>query len=361
MRKIQPTNNNNSIRIRFEFNGNKFNLSALGRWDNRLDLAKAELLAATIEQDIKLGNFDSTLEKYIGKSHQVENVKKIDILELWDKWVDQLQLSEPTRENHYRLLRNKIIKCGNIESNLWFVEITKDLVPSGYNLNLKMLQSCFDWGIKEKLIAVNPYLKLKLKKLPAKVKTKPLTLEQVNLILEGFESRYPYYRDIAEFLFLTGTRTSEAIGLQWKRIDFVLGTVTIADTLATFRHTREKCRKPTKTNSTAILPMSKKLRTLLEKVRENSTNIQPDELVFPRKGKPINRDTYYRAWIRVLESVGVPKVKAYCSRATFASHALEAGLTSSQVGAFLGHADGTMVDRVYGSDLKIIKLPDFDY
>jgi integrase len=219
-----------------------------------------------------------------------------------------------------------------------------------------MLKNCLDWAVTQELAESNPFSGIKIKRSGKPSKTKPFTLAQIRQILDGFTAIAPTYRPIATFLFLTGARTSEAIGIQWRRIDFEGGQITIADTLTTVKYQRLPIRKSTKTGAVTVLPMSSNLRQLLESLPIGES----DDLVFTHKSKPIRRELYGRAWKKVLVSVGIPHQKMYSTRHTFASQALDIGLTSSQVAEFLGHSDTSMVDKNYGSSINVVPLPNFD-
>jgi integrase len=365
--KINCSNNNGSIRIRFDFEGKKHNIAGLGSWANRLDRAKAELLAATIERDILLGNFDATLDRYLrpmAVSKPVEPAKvpapkSHTLLKVWDSWVATLDLSEQTKAEHYSTVRRHILRTKPaplLGSTAWLIESTVHLSAYSFNLRLRMLGNCLDWAIDAGLTQSNPFRKIKRKKSPRINKTRPLTLEQVRQVLNGFNAIAPTYRPFAEFLFSTGVRTSEGVGLQWKRIDLEAGTVTIADTLTQMKYQTTKVRKPTKTSSVTTLPMSTNLRKLLESLPRG----EPDDLIFTHNGKPISRQLYHRAWTKVLVDVGIPHQKPYSSRHTFCSQALDMGLTPSQVAEFLGHSNSSMVERNYGSAINVVPLPNFD-
>jgi integrase len=357
--RIQPTNNNASLRIRFTLEGSIYNIAGLGKADKRIARAKAELAAALIERDIELGAFDTTLAKYLPQE-PVKPAKPKKLLELWDVWVGTLGLSQQTKADHYRTTRNMILRvkpAPGSDSVDWFVKDGAHLSAFSFNLRKRFIGNCLEWAIGQKLVTENPFRTIKSKKTTKRNKTKPLALEQVRQILEGFKLHYPDYVEFSTFLFLTGCRISEAIGLQWKRVDFEADTVTIADSLAKVNYQKEKVRKSTKTDTITVLTMSKNLRALLLTLPKG----KPDELVFKYPdGEAIALRRYYYAWTRLLKTLGIPHTKAYSSRHTFTSHALASGLDSSKVAQFLGHTDSSMVDRNYGSSINTPQLPDID-
>jgi integrase len=362
--KILPKDNNGSIRIRFKIGGQTHNISNLGRSDNRIASAKAELIAATIEKDIELGDFDPTLARYLSGIAINMPAKKTPapmmLLEVWDLWVDTLALSEQTKSDHYKTTRGMIKRTKpspSTDSAEWFLKGGAHLSPFSYNLRKRFIRSCLDWAIEQGMVSENPFRTIKSKKSAKRNKTKPLALEQVRQILAELKIDHPEYHAFSTFLFLTGCRTSEGIGIQWKRIDFDRGELTIADTLAQVNYQKELVRKQTKTGAVTTVIMSAGLENLLRSIPRG----KPDDLVFPGiDGEPIARMGYYKTWRKVLAKLDIPYVKPYVSRHSFASLALDSGLDASKVASFLGHTDSSMVDKNYGSAMKPATLPTFD-
>ncbi len=78
---------------------------------------------------------------------------------------------------------------------------------------------------------------------------KPFSAEEIRAIFNWFENHkyYSYYADYVKFLFLTGTRTIEAIGLQWKHVDFDRNLMFIYESLGRDRgSSAQRTRKTTK-------------------------------------------------------------------------------------------------------------------
>ncbi len=73
---------------------------------------------------------------------------------------------------------------------------------------------------------------------------KPFSQEEIKAIIQGFEQDkyYSHYVEFVEFLFGTGCRTGEAIGLCWKHLNEDCSTVWIGESLS------RGIRKATKTN-----------------------------------------------------------------------------------------------------------------
>lgn len=362
MRKINPINNNGSIRIRFTYQGKRYNLSTSGSYFNNRDLAKASLIAAQIQLDIDDGIFDFTLSKYlmVKPNQDIQSNKPVNLLESWDMWVDSLELSEETKAGHYhqcRLLITKAKPNTTIEEYEWFSEVTGDISAYTFNKRLSYLTSFGKWAMSEGLIDHNPYTKIKRKRdVKVKDKVKPFSLDEIKLIVKGFDEIYPIYTPFVSFLFLTGVRTSEAIGLQWKRIDLDRGEITIADSLPR-KATGEIKRDKTKSGKITVLPMSETLRNLLLSIPK----CNPDDLVFRgNDGGAINRDSFRTAWKKVLKLKDIDYRTQYTSRHSLASHGIDQGMTLAEIAYILGHSDITMVSKTYGHLINRPNLPNID-
>jgi integrase len=360
MKRIQPSNNNGNIRIRFSHQGKRHNINPGGRFHNRLDFARASMIAASIELDIAAGYFDTTLGKYRQGDKLIPGNKPrktIQLIKTWDEWVETLGLSEETKADHYEMVRRMIQGAlPTIDDAEWFVKSGSILAPSTYNKRLGYLRRCSKWSMSKGLTESNPYSDIKPMKV-IKVPVKPFTADEIKRIMEGFRESHPTYVGFIGFMFLTGCRTAEAIGLQWKRIDFDRGEVTIADSLPKPRGSKTRQRKETKTGSNTVLKMNDGLRVLLETIKRGG----PDELIFKSpKGSHVDHANFRTAWVTVLKSKGIEYRKPYTSRHSLASHAIDQGLSLPEVAYILGHTDTRMVMTTYGHMINRPDLPDLN-
>ena len=71
-RPINPLNDRGAIRLQFSVKGKRYSLYTGGRWDNDDDRRRGEVLAKQIEGDIRLGIFDTTLQRYGGGLRQIQ-------------------------------------------------------------------------------------------------------------------------------------------------------------------------------------------------------------------------------------------------------------------------------------------------
>lgn len=300
------------------------------------------------------------LQKLLGQLSQhlqSEPEKNPPLLEIWDLWVESLDLPGETKAGHYDYFRRQIVKAGNplAADKTWFMDNT--LAPKTHNTRLWLLKSVAAWAVAEGLLSNNPWLKVKPRKATKEI-VKPFSQGEATRIIAGFEEIYPAWTPFAKFLFLSGCRISEAIGLQWKHIDFERGEICICESLSRQPGKNyERVRKGTKTGSVRYLKINAELAKLLEKV--SPARKHSEELVFknPTATNHIDCHNFRRRWKKVLDSVKVPYRCPHVVRHSFASHAIEQGISLTGVSYLLGHSDTRMVCRTYAHLINRPSLP----
>jgi integrase len=281
------------------------------------------------------------------------------LLETWDAWIVELNLPPQTKAGHYDYLRCQIAKAGNplSDATAWFTA-NNSLAPSTYNRRLWLLNKMSNWAVAEGLLSVNPWLKIKPRRTKKEV-VKPFSREEATRIIAGFQENYPAWVPFTKFLFLSGCRMSEAIGLLWKHVDFGRGEICICESLPLLinGNGHERARKDTKTGSVRFLKINAELTGLLELIKPASA--KPDELIFknPTQTNHIDSHNFRNRWIKVLEQAGIPYRRPHIIRHSFASHAIDQGIPLTGVAYLLGHSDTRMVSQVYGHMINCPSLP----
>ena len=175
------------------------------------------------------GCFDTTLERYKPSqlqrqpetvSHTKPHMRQTTerILEVWGRWVSTLELSEQTKADHYEMIRRMLVKANSkLDDTTWLTSST--LAPSTYNKRLSYVKRCFKWAVETGLTTTNPYALLKTRQ-DVRKPVKPFTEDELQRIVQGFDTYAPHYTHFIKFLILTGVRLSEAIGLRWEHVDF---------------------------------------------------------------------------------------------------------------------------------------------
>jgi integrase len=172
----------------------------------------------------------------------------------------------------------------------------------------------------------------------------PFTREEMISIIQGFENDpyYTHYTPFVKFLFLTGYRTSEAIGLCWKHIAQDLSFIWFVEAVV------EGYRKDTKTKRKRKFPCNESLQSLLDSI--HLEEIHPDAPIFPSpKGKLIDSHNFLnRAWTKVLEKQGIRYRCQYQTRHTFITNCIEQGIPIPQIARWVGNSPEVILRHYAG-------------
>ncbi len=351
------------LRLRWSFAGKRFCLY-LGLPDNKLNRTAAESKARQIELDMASDNFDPSLKKY--KSEEQVARLRLTAVELFDRFKHHKGkgLYKRSLEKYNSILgyfgeyfkdrasdRVNVVLAENFTT--W---LGTKLAPRTIKERLTLINACWEWGIKEGLVEDNPWVEVVSRlKIPPKQQCKPFSTEEIQLIVKGFrESRYyKPYADFVEFLFGTGCRIGEAIGLRWGHVTPNCDSVWIGESFS------RGVRKPTKTNRARTVTLTDRLQQML-KERRGESHRDPEDLVFTTpNGLPLDDHNFRnRAWKRVLTEINIDYRKPYNTRHTLISHALDKGMNPVVVAQITGHDVATLYENYAGSVASRPRLPD---
>lgn len=170
----------------------------------------------------------------------------------------------------------------------------------------------------------------------------PFSPSEIKSILQYSDEQT---RNLFQFAFFSGLRTSELIALEWGDVDFQRGVVRVQ---------RASVRKIVKTPKTISGERDVKLLTpALEALNSQMIfTFSAEGRVFhnPKTNSPWETDGQIRktAWIPILQSANVTYRNPYQTRHTYASMLLSAGEDPMWVAHQMGHADWGMIRKTYG-------------
>src|SRR5713101_4721275 len=123
-------------------------------------------------------------------------------------------------------------------------------------------------------------------------------------------------RTVVSIGVLTGLRIGEILGLRWKRVDLLRGTIEVAETYSSGEFGSPKTR-----SSNRVIPISDYLRALLESHRVGTKSIAPNGLVFcTPSGTPLNqKNIYNRVLAPACDRIKQPRVSWHSFRHTHAT------------------------------------------
>lgn len=283
--------------------------------------------------------------------------RAITIKEYLDGWLKQIsdQLKTSTWNDYRKTINNHLIPAfGHIHlselKRTHIKEWASDLEVSNKRIAnlLSPLRVALQEAVDDELIESNPLYGWTYKRrLPPKSTDDidPFTPDEQIAIMDKLVGQG---RNLIQFAFWTGLRTSELVALEWGDIDWPRGMVRISRAHTQAAHEAETTKTRAGVRDVKLLPLA--LDAL--KMQKQHSMLHPSERVFlnPRTDEPWTGDQPIRRtlWTHALKRAGVRYRRPYQTRHTYASMMLSAGESPLWVAQQMGHSDWTMIARVYG-------------
>jgi len=210
------------------------------------------------------------------------------------------------------------------------------------------LRGIFGDAFADGAIERNPMDRIKNLKVVQK-DPEPFTFEEQNRILAALDGQG---KNLIQFAFWTGLRTSEYVALEWGDIDWIKGTAYVQRALV-----RGVLKEPkTRAGKREVLLLPNALEALNNQKKftyENGKQIFHN----PVTNKPWCSDVKIRdrVWVPALKAAGVRYRNPYQTRHTYASMLLSAGENPAWISKQMGHTNMTMFLQRYGR-----YMPDHD-
>lgn len=372
---VQIIVSNGRLQLRFRFGGKRHYLS-LGYSDTPIYRKLAEAKARQIELDILSENFDQTLTKYkpqtalstVTPEITPETISSFSLKTIWEKYMEYKipNVSPKTINGTYEPVTAHLSKCptDGLEDVLKFrMELLQATTQSQARRTLMQLSAACKWGMKHGMIATNP-LDGMYKELEASKASPPVafSVEERDRIIQAFEAHcgkginYQHYAPFVKFLFWTGCRPCEAIGLRWGSVTPDCNKVHFHESIVEVSGKLTR-RDETKTGKSRWFSCYPKLQSLLVSIRPENPN--PDDLVFPApKGGGISETNLnQRGWSTVLAGLGLGqkegiKMTLYNCRDTFITLQAVQGTASNVIARWVGNT-ADVIDKKYIDKMKL--------
>lgn len=338
-----------------------------GYEDTPVNRQRVGSIVSQLQRDIDYGEVDLSLQKYqpFASLSTVSPIPPIspnppakpqpDLSEVWERYSQfkQPQVSPSTYTKDFKKHRNHISRfpSQSLEDATQIRDhLLKTLSPDAAKRCLSQLKSCCDWAVDEGLIEANPFALMRIKApkgLSEDEDVNPFTKAERDLIVRTFENDryYKFYTSYVRFLFFTGARPSEVIGLQWKHIkesviQFRQSVVVSEDGLV--------LKEGLKTQRKRDFPITAEVRAILSEIKPEKAKL--DDFLFKSpRGKFLDQHNFAnRAWKSVMAKCNIPYRKSYQCRHTFISLCVEEHINSTAIGRWTG-TSAKMIDKHYGA------------
>lgn len=276
-------------------------------------------------------------------------------LEAWlETWLEgrKKQLKASTHSNYEKMIRqicaefiNKpLADLKRADIRTWLQ--SKNVSNKRLSNIQSMLRTALQDAVDDEIIEINPLYGWKYTNKEAVKKLDdidPFSMEEQKAILGALDGQY---KNMFQFFFWTGLRTSELVALTWDDIDFYKNTVRINKAITIASDDNEAPKTKAGNRTVKLLPPALEAIT-----NQKQFTALKNKEVFqnPETGERWNGDRMIRyAWERALKKTKVRYRRPYQTRHTYASMMLTAGEHPMWVAEQMGHADKTMIGRVYG-------------
>ncbi len=233
----------------------------------------------------------------------------------------------------------------------------KKLSSQHVNKVLKHLGTIFEYAMKQGYVFNNPVKYVEKLKIPYK-EALIYTPEQVSRLLKSCEEPY---KTMFRMAFFTGLRPGELFALKWGDIDFKAQKIYVRRNVlfAPKEYGRKDGEKivrfhfqaPKTKHGIRTVDISKSVVDALEGHRLNTLEkYNPLELLFfTDQGTPHDaRNVIRRHFVSAHEAAGLPKIKFYEARHTYASILIELGASPKYIQRQMGHSSIMVTMDVYG-------------
>jgi integrase/recombinase XerC len=229
----------------------------------------------------------------------------------------------------------------------WIVNLVESRISNrSINRKISSLKSYFNFLLKSKQIDENPLRKHQSLKVEKRINV-PFSEKEINEVLDFFDhdDDFEQVRDklIIEFLYTTGMRRAELIGLKENSVDLSQNIVKVVG----------------KRNKERQIPLLNSVIKTIQNYRELKNKIAPvtDHFFVTKKGEQIYPNLVYRIINEYFGKVSLKVKKSpHIVRHSFATHLLNEGADLNSVKELLGHSSLASTQVYTHSNLKDLKL-----
>lgn len=314
---------------------------------------------------------DENIRKYKNEEEQYSSPERITFGSYAQKWYKTYKCNkELSTQNMYMYTLRKFTTIDSIPIR----DVVQSDIQRIVNENSEHSRTCdnivmtakqiFNAALADGLVIRNPVINIAK---PKKTKPQRRTLTESEKKAIRNADLEPEDRMYINCLYYFGLRPGECLALMQQDFDLKKKTLTVSRAVTFDVNT--PVLKGTKTDNVRILPIPDQLIPKLRKYMKGLDSM----LLFSRDGHPLSKQAHVRMWQRIKRRLneamgGTDKLfvldnsmTEYIFRRTFATTLYYSGISLKKAAYLMGHADTTMILKVYAQlddekeDLEAVK------
>lgn len=349
---------NGTVRLNFQYQSVRCRETITNLGTSKKDLKFAHGLRCEVLSKIATGTFnygeffpDSKKAKIFG--FQSGTILMEDLFNEYLKEVEQTV--KPSTFNGYRKSVNGVLrkKFGTLQVRHVSPKLIKEWILSFTTTAktvknyLAPLNAVLGTALNDGLIKENPLNRLDVAQLlkhkpKSESEIDPFSIDEINQILSVADD---VEKNLFQFAFFSGLRTSELIGLRWDDVDFKTKVVNVSRAVIQGKEGSTKTK-----GSTRAIPLLPPALEALKNQRALTGFSKGRVFINPITNNCFTSDQQIRRsfWKPLLLRAEIRYRKPYQTRHTFASILISKGENIWMVAEFMGHNNIEMILKHYG-------------
>lgn len=343
MHRPKVSNNRSFIIIRVSISGQRHEISGIGKYADAVALREAGLIADRLYADMLSNRLLPDIQMYnpgkaINLAPKQVKAKPLPLLSsIYAEWLEyKAPTLAPKTLQGYQISGTRIKALRLDDFGYDVLLIRKALLEQSADYAKRVskhIKAATAWATKHGKLPIDPLVDL-LSDDNLAIATptpRPMSAQQRDLLLAYMAGHddYAYYYGLTVFMFHTGCRPCEAIGLQWQDVNLEKQQLTLGRSVVHLDNGTTSERAVSKAGGTRTVPFNMALKNLFGDVLYR-TKFEDTLPVFPNKsGRYIKLADYRRrAWHHCVTAIGLdPSVYTpYSTRDTFITLALDKGV-----------------------------------
>lgn len=336
----------------------------LGLEPTPANIKYAQNWRATIYHEIKLGTFNYANHFPGSKKCQQFGQVSTDLTfgQLLDEYLETAKkIIQPSTYINYKRVskgylyptfgKMRVIDLKALTIRQWIKKLGPIKIKTVKNILIPM-RHVLNQALSDQIIPENPLDKIVLTKIMERsthesdFEVDPFSEEEIAEFLSVCEGQI---KNLFQFAFFTGLRTSELIALEWKHIDWKNGVFKVEQAMV------ERTMKTTKTKSgiREVMLHPPALEALLDQ-KQYSYLAYGTIFLNPLNNQPwvSSKQLGKNAWYFIFRKLKIRYRNMYQTRHTFGSMMVSAGENVWWLAAQMGHKNPEMIMRHYGKWIK---------